>query len=411
MRRVVITGVGVVSPVGNDVKSNWEGLLEGRSGIGPITRFDASKFETKIAAEVKGFEPEKYIEKKEVKKMDLFIQYAVACAQQAADDSGLKFPLTDPERVGVIVGAGLGGLPTIEEVHDILLAKGPSRISPFFIPKTIANLAPGYISIRFGAKGPNYAPASACATGTHSIGEAYRAIQRDDGDVMFAGGTESTVCALAVGGFNAMRAMCTKNELGTKASRPFDAERSGFVLGEGAGVLILEELEHAKKRGAKIYAEMAGYGLTADANHITAPAPEGEGAGRCMKMAMRGLNLDDVDYINAHGTSTELNDLYETQAIKNLFGADRAKKLWVSSTKSMTGHLLGGAGGVEGVYSALAIHTGKIPPTINYEHPDPALDLDYVPNTAREKRVKLVLSNSFGFGGTNATIAMKRFEG
>lgn len=409
MRRVVITGLGVVSPVGNDVKSNWEGLLEGRSGIGPITRFDATKFDTKIAAEVKGFEPEKYIEKKEVKKMDLFIQYAVACAQQAADDSGLTFPLVDPERVGVIVGAGLGGLPTIEETHDILLAKGPGRISPFFIPKTIANLAPGYISIRFGAKGPNYAPASACATGTHSIGEAYRAIQRDDGDVMFAGGTESTVCALAVGGFNAMRALSTKNELGTKASRPFDAERSGFVLGEGAGVMILEELEHAKKRGAKIYAEMAGYGSTADANHITAPAPQGEGAHRCMKMAMRGNNLDDVDYINAHGTSTELNDLYETMAIKGLFG-DRAKKLWVSSTKSMTGHLLGGAGGVEGVYSALAVHTGKIPPTINYEHPDPQCDLDYVPNSAREKRIKLVLSNSFGFGGTNATIAVKRFE-
>jgi 3-oxoacyl-[acyl-carrier-protein] synthase II len=410
MRRVVITGLGVVSPIGNDVKSNWEGLLSGRSGIGPITRFDASRTDTKIAAEVKGFDPEKYVEKKEVKKMDLFIQYSIACAQQAADDSGLKFPLADPERVGVIVGAGLGGLPTIEETHSLVMAKGPGRISPFFIPKTIANLAPGYISIRFGAKGPNYAPASACATGTHSIGEAYRAIQRDDADVCFAGGTESTVCELAVGGFNAMRALCTKNELGTKASRPFDAERSGFVLGEGAGVLILEELEHARKRGARIYAEMAGYGLTADANHITAPAPEGEGAHRCMKMALRGINLDEVDYINAHGTSTDLNDLYETKAIKNLFGAN-AKKLWVSSTKSMTGHLLGGAGGVEGVYSALAVFHGKIPPTINYEHPDPELDLDYVPNTAREKRVRVAISNSFGFGGTNATIAIKHFAG
>lgn len=410
MRRVVITGLGVVSPIGNDVKSNWEGLLAGRSGIGPITRFDASRTDTKIAAEVKGFDPENYVEKKEVKKMDLFIQYSIACAQQAADDSGLKFPLEDPERVGVIVGAGLGGLPTIEETHSLVMAKGPGRISPFFIPKTIANLAPGYISIRFGAKGPNYAPASACATGTHSIGEAYRAIQRDDADVMFAGGTESTVCELAVGGFNSMRALCTKNELGTKASRPFDAERSGFVLGEGAGVLILEELEHAKKRGARIYAEMAGYGLTADANHITAPAPEGEGANRCMKMSLRGINLDEVDYINAHGTSTDLNDLYETKAIKNLFGA-HAKKLWVSSTKSMTGHLLGGAGGVEGVYSTLAVFHGKIPPTINYEHPDPELDLDYVPNAAREKRVRVAISNSFGFGGTNATIAIKHFAG
>ena len=410
MRRVVITGLGVVSPLGNDVKTNWEALLAGRSGIGPITRFDASKFDTKIAAEVKGFEAEKFVEKKEVKKMDLFIQYAIACAQEAADDSGLKFPLTDPERVGVIVGAGLGGLPTIEEMRDTLVAKGPGRISPFFIPKTIANLAPGYISIRFGAKGPNYSPASACATGTHSIGEAYRAIQRDDADVCFAGGTESTVCGLAIGGFNSMRALSTKNELGAKASRPFDGERAGFVLGEGAGVMILEELEHAKKRGARIYGEMVGYGLTADANHITAPAPEGEGAQRCMKMSLRGIDLGEVDYVNAHGTSTDLNDMYETKAIKHVFG-DRAKSLWVSSTKSMTGHLLGGAGGVEGVYSALAVYKGQIPPTINYEHPDPECDLDYVPNTAREKKVRVAISNSFGFGGTNATIAIRRFDG
>ena len=410
MRRVVITGLGVVSPVGNDVKSNWEALLEGRSGIGPITRFDTSKYDTKIAAEVKGFEPEKYLEKKEVKKVDLFIQYAIAAAQQAAEDSGMTFPTGDPERFGVIVGAGLGGLPTIEETHGLLMEKGPGRISPFFIPKTIANLAPGQISIRLGAKGPNYAPASACATGTHSIGEAYRTIERDDADFILAGGTESTMCPLAVAGFNSMRALCTQNDLGTKASRPFDAERSGFVMGEGAGVVMLEELEHAKKRGARIYGEMVGYGLTADANHITAPAPEGEGARRCMKMATRGLNLDEVDYINAHGTSTDLNDMYESMAIHGVFG-DRAKKLWVSSTKSMTGHLLGGAGGVEAVYTALTLHHGRVPPTMNYENPDPKCDLDYVPNAAREKRIRIALSNSFGFGGTNATIAVKRFEG
>lgn len=410
MRRVVITGLGCVTPLGNDVRSTWEGLLAGRSGIGPITKFDASKFDTKIAGEVKGFEPEKYIEKKEVKKMDLFIQYTVAAAQQCIDDAGLARPFADPERVGVIIGAGLGGLPAIEEQHEILMTKGPGRISAFFIPKAIANLAPGYVSIRFGAKGPNYSPVSACATGTHSIGEAYRAIQRDDADVIFAGGSESTVSPLAIGGFNSMRAMSTDNANPTTASKPFDLNRSGFVLAEAAGVVLLEELEHAKKRGAKIYGEMCGYGLTADANHITAPAPEGEGAMRCMKMALRGVDHDLVDYINAHGTSTELNDWYETMAIKTLF-KERAKSVWVSSTKSMTGHALGGAGGIEGVFTALSVHHGIAPPTMNLETPDPRCDLDYVPKTAREKRIRVALSNSFGFGGTNATIAVKRFEG
>ncbi len=412
MRRVVITGLGCVTPVGNDVRTTWESLIHGKSGIGPITKFDASKFDTKIAGEVKGFEAEKYIEKKEVKKMDLFIQYTMAAAQQCVEDSGLKVPFEgeEAERVATIIGAGLGGLPAIEEQHSVLLEKGPGRISAFFVPKAIVNLAPGYVSIKYGAKGPNYSPVSACATGTHSIGEAYRAIQRDDCDLAFAGGAESTVCPLAIGGFNSMRALSTANGSPEKASRPFDADRSGFVLAEAAGVLILEELEHAKKRGAKIYGEMAGYGLTADANHITAPAPEGEGAKRCMKMATRGLDLSHVDYINAHGTSTELNDWYETMAIKGLFG-DQAKKVWASSTKSMTGHALGGAGGIEGVFTALSVFHGIAPPTINLEKADPRCDLDYVPGSAREKRIRIALSNSFGFGGTNATIAVKRFEG
>ncbi len=410
MRRVVITGLGCVSPLGNDVRSTWEGLIAGRSGIAPITRFDASRFETRFAGEVKGFDPERYIEKKEVKKMDLFIQYTVAAAQQALEDAHLTVPLADPDRVGVIVGAGLGGLPAIEETYQTFIDKGPNRISAFFVPKAIANLAPGYVSIRFGAKGPNYSPVSACATGTHSIGEAYRTIQRDDADVIFAGGTESTVCPLAVGGFNSMKALSTRNESPAEASRPFDADRTGFVLAEGAGVVVLEELERAKRRGARIYGEMVGYGLTADANHITAPAPEGEGARRCMQMATRGIDLATVDYVNAHGTSTELNDWYETMAIKATFG-DLARKLWISSTKSMTGHALGAAGGIEAVITLLSVHHGIVPPTINLDTPDPRCDLDYVPKTAREKRVRVALSNSFGFGGTNATIAVRRFEG
>ena len=409
MRRVVITGLGAVTPLGNDVRSTWEGLLAGRSGIGPITKFDASKFDTKFAGEIKGFDPEKYIEKKEVKKMDLFIQYSIAAADQALEDANLKSPFADPERVGTIIGAGLGGLPAIEDQHTILMEKGPGRISPFFVPKAIVNLAPGYVSIRTGAKGPSYSPVSACATGNHSIGEAFRSIQRDDADVVIAGSAEATVCPLAIGGFNAMRALSTRNDDPTKASRPWDKDRTGFVLSEAAGIMILEELEHAKKRGARIYGEMVGYGLTADANHITAPAPNGEGAARCMKMAMRGLDLSGIDYINAHGTSTGLGDVCETQAIKTTFG-EHAKKLWVSSTKSMTGHALGGAGGIEGVFTALAVHHGAIPPTINLDTPDPECDLDYVPNTAREKKIRMALSNSFGFGGTNATIVMKKFD-
>jgi 3-oxoacyl-[acyl-carrier-protein] synthase II len=410
MRRVVITGLGAITPLGLDVRTTWEALLAGKSGMAPITRFDAGKFDTRFAAEVKGFDPEKWIEKKEVKKMDLFIQYTIAASQQALDDSGITMPLADPERVGTIIGAGLGGLPAIEDQHTIYMEKGPGRISPFFVPKAIANLAPGYVSIRFGAKGPSYSPVSACATGNHSIGEAYRSIERDDADVVIAGSSESTICPLCVGGFNSMRALSTDNEHPTTASRPFDKDRTGFVLGEAAGIMILEELEHAKKRGAKIYGEMVGYGLTADANHITAPAPEGEGAKRCMKMSLRGLDLTSVDYINAHGTSTGLGDVCETQAIKATFG-DHAKKLWVSSTKSMTGHALGGAGGIEGVFTTLAVHTGAIPPTINLDHPDPQCDLDYVPNKAREKKIRLALSNSFGFGGTNATLAIRHFEG
>ena len=410
MRRVVITGLGCITPLGNDVRSTWEALLAGKSGAGPITRFDASKFDTKFACEVKGFDPEKWIEKKEVKKMDLFIQYTIAAAQQALDDSGLKAPFEGAaaERIGTIIGAGLGGLPAIEETHLICVEKGPGRISPFFIPRCIANLAPGHVSIRFGAKGPSYSPVSACATGNHSIGEAYRAIQRDDADVCFTGSAESTICDLAVGGFNAMKALSTRNDAPEKASRPFDKDRNGFVIGEGAGILVLEELEHAKKRGAKIYGEIVGYGLTADANHITAPAPGGEGAARCMKMALRGVDASEVDYVNAHGTSTPPGDLGETQAIKTVFG-DRAKQLWVSSTKSMTGHALGAAGGIEAVFTTLAVQTGAVPPTINLEHPDPECDLDYVPNKAREKKIRVALSNSFGFGGTNATIAIRHF--
>ena len=409
MRRVVITGLGAVTPLGNDVRSTWEALLAGKSGIGPITKFDASKFDTKFAGEVKGFDPEKFIEKKEVKKMDLFIQYSIAAADMALEDANFKSPFPQPERVGTIIGAGLGGLPAIEDQHTILMEKGPGRISPFFVPKAIVNLAPGYVSIRTGAQGPSYSPVSACATGNHSIGEAFRSIQRDDADVVIAGSAEATVCPLAIGGFNAMRALSTRNDDPTKASRPWDKDRTGFVLSEAAGIMILEELEHAKKRGARIYGEMVGYGLTADANHITAPAPNGEGAARCMKMAMRGLDLSGIDYINAHGTSTGLGDVCETQAIKTTFG-EHAKKLWVSSTKSMTGHALGGAGGIEGVFTALAVHHGAIPPTINLDTPDPECDLDYVPNTAREKKIRMALSNSFGFGGTNATIVMKKFD-
>ena len=409
MRRVVVTGVGVVSALGTGVEKNWDALLKGQSGIAPITRFDASQLPTQIAGEVKDFNAEEWIDKKEIKKMDLFIQFAMAAADMAMADSGLQITEANADRVGVVVGSGLGGLPTIEKYHEAMTEGGYRKISPFFIPMLIINLAPGQISIKHGAKGPNLSSVSACATGTHSIGDAFRMIQRGDADAMIAGGTESTITPLAIGGFNVMKALSTRNDDPTGASRPFDKGRDGFVMAEGAGIVILEEYEAAKARGAKIYGEVCGYGLTGDAYHLTAPSPGGEGAARCMKMALStaGVNPDEVDYINAHGTSTPFNDLYETLAIKTVFG-DRAQQLMVSSTKSMTGHLLGAAGGVEAVYSLLALDRGVVPPTINYDEVDPECDLDYVPNTARDAKVRVALSNSFGFGGTNATLLFKK---
>lgn len=410
MRRVVVTGVGAVSPLGTGNQKNWDGLINGRSGIDRITRFDASSLPVKIAGEVKDFEAEQFIDKKEIKKMDLFIQYAMAAAQFAMEDSGLQITDENAEKVGVLVGAGLGGLPTIERYHTALLEGGYKKISPFFIPMLIINLAPGHISIKYGAKGPNLSSVSACATGTHSIGDAYHMIARGDADAMIAGGTESTVTPLGIGGFAVMKALSdSHNDDPQRASRPFDKGRDGFILGEGAGIVILEEYEAAKARGAKIYAEVVGYGLTGDAYHMTAPADGGEGAARCMKMALRnaGVNPEQVGYINAHGTSTPFNDLNESLAIKSVFG-DHAYKLMVSSTKSMTGHLLGAAGGLEAVISCMVLDKNIVPPTINYEEPDPACDLDYVPNTAREARVDYVMSNSLGFGGTNATLLFKR---
>lgn len=410
MRRVVVTGVGAVSPIGIGNAANWDALVNGRSGIGLITRFDASDMPVKVAGEIKGFNPEEYIDKKEIKKMDLFIQYALGAAHYAMQDSGLSITEENAERVGVLVGAGLGGLPTIEKYHSALLEGGYKKISPFFIPMLIINLAPGHISIKYGAKGPNISSVSACATATHSIGDAYHIIARGDADAMIAGGTESTVTPLGIGGFAAMKALCdSHNDTPETSSRPFDKTRDGFVMGEGAGIVVLEEYESARKRGAKIYAEIAGYGLTGDAYHLTAPAPGGEGAARCMAMALKnaGVNPEQVSYINAHGTSTPMNDLYETMAIKTVFG-DHARKVNISSTKSMTGHLLGAAGGVEAVFTCMAMDKGIVPPTINYAEPDPECDLDYVPNTAREARVDYAMSNNFGFGGTNATLLFKK---
>ena len=410
-RRVVVTGMGMVSPLGTGVEKTWQALIQGKSGVARITKFDPTGFETQIAAEVKDFVPENFMDKKELKRMDIFIQYAMASSVMALEDSQLKITPANADRIGVQVGAGLGGLTTLENYHKILLEKGPSRISPFFIPMLIVNEAPGQISMRFGAKGPNSSVVTACATGNHIIGDAWRIIQRGDADAMIAGGVEATITPLAVSGFNAMKALSTRNHEPEKASRPFDKNRDGFVIGEGCGILILEELRHALDRGGKIYAEMIGYGLNGDAYHITAPAPDGEGAGRCMAMALRdvGVSPEEVDYINAHGTSTYYNDIYETMAIKRVF-KEHAKKLAVSSTKSMTGHLLGGAGGVESIFTILTITRGIIPPTINYEAPDPECDLDYVPNVARQAGVKLAFSNSFGFGGTNAVLAFKKFE-
>jgi len=408
MRRVVVTGVGVVSPLGTGNAKNWEALIAGKSGIAPITRFDASDLPVKIAGEVKDFVAEDFIDKKEIKKMDLFIQYSLAAAQFAMEDSGLVITEENAERIGVLVGAGLGGLPAIERYHSALLEGGYKKISPFFIPMLIINLAPGHISIKYGAKGPNLSSVSACATGTHSIGDAFHMIKRGDADAMIAGGTESTVTPLGIGGFSVMKALST-NEDPASASRPFDRDRDGFVLSEGAGIVVLEEYEAAKSRGAKIYGEVVGYGLSGDAYHLTTPAPGGEGAARCIKMALTTakVNPEQVDYINAHGTSTHFNDLYETMAIRSVFGP-HADKLMVSSTKSMTGHLLGAAGGIEAIFSLMAMQNSVVPPTINYENADPECDLDYVPNSARDAKVEYAMSNSFGFGGTNASLLFKK---
>lgn len=408
--RVVITGMGVISPIGSTLKDFWDGNCKGKNGVGPITRFDATGFDSRMAAEVKDFDPLKYISPKEVKRNARFCQMAIAAAKEALQDSGLELNKEDPYRIGVFVGSGIGGLDVIEEQHNVLLQKGPGRMSVFTIPMLIINMAPGQISIAFGLKGPNISVATACATASHAIGEAYYTIKTGEADVMVAGGTEACIVPTGIGAFCACKALSTRNDAPEKASRPFDKERDGFVMGEGAGILILETLEHAKKRGANILAELIGYGANGDAWHMTAPSPDGEGAARCMKLALNsaGINPGDIDYINAHGTSTQLNDKFETMAIKNVFG-DKAYKLPISSTKSMTGHLLGAAGAVELIASILAIKDNIIPPTINYEFPDPECDLDYVPNKAREAKVDVVLSNSLGFGGHNATLIVRRF--
>jgi 3-oxoacyl-[acyl-carrier-protein] synthase II len=410
-RRVVVTGVGLVSPVGIGTQTNWDALCSGVSGIGPITRFDASAFSTRFAGEVKHFDPLRWVEKKELKKMDIFIQFAIAASQFAMDDA--KFTVT-PEiapRVGVFIASGIGGFTTIEREHKALLEGGPRKISPFFIPSAIINLAAGQVSIRFGAKGPNSATCTACTASAHAIGDAWEIIRRGAADAMIAGGSEAAICAMGVGGFAALRALSTRNDDPSHASRPFDKDRDGFVLGEGAGVLVLEELEFAKRRGAPIFAEMVGYGMSGDAYHITAPTEDGDGAYRVMRAALEsaGIGPEDVDYVNAHGTSTPHNDRIETIAIKRAFG-DHAAKLTVSSTKSMTGHLLGAAGGLEAGITVLAVHHQKIPPTINLEQADEGLDLDYVPKQARETKVRYALSNSFGFGGTNGSLLFKRYE-
>ena len=410
-RRVVVTGVGLVTPLGTGTEKTWEGLVNGRSGIGPITRFDASAHASQIAAEVKDFDPTIWFEKKQAKNLDLFVQYGIAAADFAMQDSGLKITEELAERVGVITGCGMGGLPTIEQYHEVLLNRGPRRITPFFIPRVIPNMPSGHISMRFGAKGPNLALSTACAAGTHAVGEAFRHIVFGDCDVAITGGTESVICPLAVGGFSSMKALSTRNDDPEHASRPFDLQRDGFIISEGAGMMVLEELERAKARGARIYAEIIGYGQSSDAYHIAAPPENGEGAARCMAMALNNaqLNPEDIDYINAHGTSTPLNDRCETAAIKTVFG-EHARQLAVSSTKSMTGHMLGGAGGIESVFTALTLFHQCAPPTMNLENPDPSCDLDYVPGAAREMNIRAAMSNSFGFGGTNGVIIMKRFK-
>jgi 3-oxoacyl-[acyl-carrier-protein] synthase II len=410
-RRVVVTGLGAITPVGNDVATTWRSLLEGKSGAAPITKFDATSFPVRFACEVKGFDPNQYMDRKEARRYDPFTQYAVATAVQAMNDAGLgEATGYDPDRTGVIIGSGIGGLKTFEEQHDVYRERGPSKISPFFIPMFISDIAAGVVSMQYNAKGPNYATVSACASSAHAIGEAFRAIQYGDADVMITGGAEATVTPMAMAGFANMRALSERNDDPAGASRPFDATRDGFVMGEGAAMVVLEDLEHAVQRGARIYAEVAGYGLTADAYHITAPAPNGEGAQRAMRRAMLDGNLapEMVQYVNAHGTSTPANDLNETKAIKAVFD-EAVKDLNVSSTKSATGHMLGAAGAVEFAVTTLSVHEAKIPPTINYRTPDPECDLNYTPNTAVEREVHAALSNSFGFGGHNVALAVKRY--
>lgn len=409
-RRVVVTGLGLVTPLGTGVEKTWNAICAGESGIARITRFDPTGYDAQIAGEVKDFDPARFIEKKEIKKMDAFIHYAVGAAQLAVDDAGLKVSPEEATRVGVYIGSGIGGLGSIEHYHDILRAKGPGRVSPFFIPMTIINLASGQVAIRIGAKGPNSCAVTACATGNHCIGDAYRLIQRGEADVMVAGGAEAAVTPLGVAGFAAAKALSFRNDEPTKASRPFDKDRDGFVLGEGAGVVVIEEFEHARRRGVRMYGEIVGYGMNSDAYHITAPPEEGEGAVRCMELALKdsGVARDQIGYINAHGTST-MADAIETRAIKQVFG-EHAYRIPVSSTKSMTGHLLGAAGGIEAVFSILALFHGMLPPTINLDTPDPACDLDYIPNKARPVPIQVALSNSFGFGGVNACLIFRRLD-
>ena len=408
-RRVVVTGMGMISPLGNDLASSWDGIVNGRSGLGPITSFDASLFTTRIAGEIRGFDPTLYMSPKDVKKMDAFIHYGIAASLMAMEDSGLEVTEQNAERIGAIIGAGIGGILGIEEQTAKYIEGGPRKISPFYIPSTIINMLPGQLSIMKGIKGPSFSAVSACATSNHSIGMAMRMIQYGDADVMIAGGAERGSSPTSVGGFCSMKAMSTRNDDPAAASRPWDQDRDGFVLGDGAGILVIEEYEHAKARGARIYCELAGFGASSDAFHMTAPSENGEGPARCMAMAMKdaGINADQVEYLNAHGTSTPLGDLAETLAMKRALG-DHAYKTMVSSTKSMTGHLLGAAGGVEAIFSVLAIDKGIIPPTINLENPGEGCDLDYVPNVAREKKIDVAMSNGFGFGGTNGTLVFKR---
>ncbi|MCL0038049.1 beta-ketoacyl-ACP synthase II [Thermodesulfovibrionales bacterium] len=411
-KRVAITGLGLVTPLGIGVEASWGSAVEGRSGVGHITHFDASSFPVRIAGEVKGFDPGQYSDTKEIKKMDRFIHLSLAAATMAVEDSGLKIAAKNAEKVGVSIGAGIGGLPALEHYHTALLEKGYKRVSPFFIPMLLINLASGNVSIKFGAKGPNFSVATACAAGSHSIGDAFKVIQRGDADAMIAGGTESSITPLGIAGFSNMKALSTRNDIPEKASKPFDADRDGFVMGEGAGVIILEALDIAILRGARIYAEIAGYGTSSDAYHITSPSPNGEGAARCMKSSLRDADAEPgiINYINAHGTATKYGDELETAAIKTVFG-EHAYKLCVSSTKSMTGHLLGASGGVEAIFSILSVYNSIVPPTINLDSPDPECDLDYVPNKSRQLDVEYAMSNSFGFGGTNACLIFRKYRG